>query len=77
MKALYFKEGEDLGSTFTIEEIPRLAPPRCPALGGETMLNAGWLTSDETFGEHFMTHLDEGGALDEAEIVAGLGRAPR
>ena len=71
MKALYFKS-EDLGSTFTIEEIPDSLLPDAQ-LWRETMLNA-LADFDETFGEHFMTHLD-GAALDEAEIVAGLRRA--
>ena len=71
MKALYFKS-EDLGSTFTIEEIPDSLLPDAE-LWRETMLNA-LADFDEPFGEHFMAHLD-GAPLPEEEIIAGLRRA--
>ncbi len=71
MKALQFKT-EDLGSTFTIGEIPEELRPNAE-LWREKMLNA-LADFDEHFAEAFMAHLD-GGDLAEADIIASLRRA--
>ncbi len=71
MKALFFKT-EDLGSTFTVAEIPDDLRPDAE-LWREKMLNA-LADFDEPFAEQFMVHLD-GEPLADAEIVAGLRRA--
>ena len=71
MKALYYKT-EDLGSTITEAEIPDELRPDAE-LWRERMLNT-LADFDETFGEHFMTHLD-GGALAESDIYAAIRRA--
>jgi elongation factor G len=71
MKALYFKT-EDLGSTFTVEEIPDDLRPDAE-LWRERMINS-LADFDETFGEAYMAHLD-GEELTEEEIHAGLRRA--
>jgi len=71
MKALHFTT-EDLGSTFTIDEIPEALRPDAE-LWREKMLNA-LADFDEEFAEAFMAHLD-GGELAEADIVASLRRA--
>src|SRR5438477_10858520 len=55
MKALYFKT-EDLGSTFTVDEIPEDLRLDAEAWR-ETMLNA-LSAFDETFAMEYMTHLD-------------------
>ncbi|WP_422927677.1 elongation factor G [Singulisphaera sp. PoT] len=71
MKALFFKT-EDLGSTFTIDEIPDDLLPDAE-LWRERMLNA-LSEFDETFTDVYMAHL-EGGELAESDIVAALRRA--
>ncbi|MFO0954688.1 MAG: elongation factor G [Isosphaeraceae bacterium] len=71
MKALYFKT-EDLGSTFTVQEIPEDLLPDAE-LWRERMLNA-LADFDETFGEAYMAHLD-GAELTEQMIHDGLRRA--
>ncbi|MCA1686938.1 MAG: GTP-binding protein, partial [Planctomycetia bacterium] len=71
MKALHFKT-EDLGSTFTVDEIPDDLRPHAE-LWREKMLNA-LADFDEGFAEAFMAHLD-GSELPEADIVASLRRA--
>ena len=71
MKALYYRT-EDLGSTITEAEIPDELRPDAE-LWRERMLNT-LADFDETFGEHFMTHLD-GGALAETDIYAAVRRA--
>ena len=71
MKALYFKT-EDLGSTFTVGEVPDDLRPDAD-LWRERMLNT-LADFDETFGELYMGHLD-GDDLTDAQIHAGLRRA--
>jgi elongation factor G len=71
MKALHFKT-EDLGSTFTVDEIPEELRLDAEAWR-ETMLNA-LSAFDELFAEQYMAHLD-GAPLDEAMIHAALRRA--
>src|SRR5947209_14497823 len=71
MKALHFKT-EDLGSTFTVDEVPEALRPDAE-LWRERMLNA-LADFDEGFAEAFMAHLD-GAELAEADIVAALRRA--
>ncbi len=71
MKALYYKF-EDYGSSVTEAEIPEDLMPDAE-LWREKMLNA-LADFDEGFGEAYMGFL-EGGALAEADIVAGLRRA--
>ena len=71
MKALHFKT-EDLGSTFTVEELSEEILPDAQ-LWREKMLNS-LADFDETFGEIFMHHLD-GGELTEADIHGALRRA--
>src|SRR6476619_6552752 len=71
MKALHFKT-EDLGSTFTVDEIP--AELRLDAEAWrETMLNS-LSAFDETFAGEYMNHLD-GAELSVAMIQAALRRA--
>src|SRR6516165_8579397 len=71
MRALYFKS-EDLGSSFTEEEIP--ADHRDAAqLWREKMLEA-LADFDERFTDSYMAHL-EGAALTEADIHSALRRA--
>ncbi|QEH32239.1 Elongation factor G [Aquisphaera giovannonii] len=71
MKALHFKT-EDLGSTFTVDEIPE--PLRLEAdAWRETMLN-NLSAFDEQFAEQYMAHLD-GAELSEGMIHAALRRA--
>jgi len=71
MKALHFKS-EDLGSTFTIDEIPEELRANAE-LWRERMLNA-LSDFDETFTDVYMAHL-EGGELAESDIVSALRRA--
>jgi elongation factor G len=71
MKALHFKT-EDLGSTFTEDEIPENLRPDAE-LWRERMVNA-LADFDETFTNIYMAHL-EGEELAEADIVAALRRA--
>ncbi len=71
MKALHFKS-EDLGSTFTEDEIPEDLRPDAE-LWRERMLNA-LSEFDEAFTEVYMAHL-EGGELAESDIIAALRRA--
>ena len=71
MKALHFKT-EDLGSTFTVDEIPDELRLDAEAWR-ETMLNS-LSAFDETFAEEYMDHLD-GAELTEAMIHAALRRA--
>jgi len=71
MKALHFKT-EDLGSTFTVAEIPDELRLDAEAWR-ETMLNS-LSAFDETFAEEYMAHLD-GAELSEAMIHAALRRA--
>jgi elongation factor G len=71
MKALHFKT-EDLGSTFTVDEIPDELRLDAEAWR-ETMLNS-LSAFDEPFAEQFMAHLD-GAPLEEAMIHAALRRA--
>jgi elongation factor G len=71
MKALHFKT-EDLGSTFTVDEIPDELRLDAEAWR-ETMLNS-LSAFDETFAEEYITHLD-GAELSEAMIHAALRRA--
>ena len=71
MKALHFKT-EDLGSTFTVAEIPDELRLDAEAWR-ETMLNS-LSAFDETFAEEYMVHLD-GAELSEAMIHAALRRA--
>ncbi len=71
MKALHFQT-EDLGSTFTVAEIPDELRLDAEAWR-ETMLNS-LSAFDETFAEEYMAHLD-GAELSEAMIHAALRRA--
>ena len=71
MKALHFQT-EDLGSTFTVAEIPDDLRLDAEAWR-ETMLNS-LSAFDETFAEEYMVHLD-GAELSEAMIHAALRRA--
>ena len=71
MKALHFQT-EDLGSTFTVDEIPDELRLDAEAWR-ETMLNS-LSAFDETFAEEYMAHLD-GAELSEAMIHAALRRA--
>ena len=71
MKALHFQT-EDLGSTFTVAEIPDDLRLDAEAWR-ETMLNS-LSAFDETFAEEYMAHLD-GAELSEAMIHAALRRA--
>jgi elongation factor G len=71
MKALHFTS-EDLGSTFTVDEIPEEIRLDAEAWR-ETMLNA-LSAFDEKFAEEYMAHLD-GAELTEAMIHAALRRA--
>jgi elongation factor G len=71
MKALHFQT-EDLGSTFTVAEIPNELRLDAEAWR-ETMLNS-LSAFDETFAEEYMAHLD-GAELSEAMIHAALRRA--
>jgi elongation factor G len=71
MKALHFKT-EDLGSTFTVDEIPDKLRLDAEAWR-ETMLNS-LSAFDETFAEEYMAHLD-GAELSAAMIHAALRRA--
>src|SRR4051794_39390668 len=71
MKALHFKT-EDLGSTFTVDEIPEDLRLDADAWR-ETMLNA-LSAFDETFAMEYMAHLD-GAELTTAMIHAALRRA--
>src|SRR3954468_16509064 len=71
MKALHFKT-EDLGSTFTVDEIPDDLRLDADAWR-ETMLNA-LSAFDETFAMEYMAHLD-GAELTEDMIHAALRRA--
>src|SRR6516162_1773278 len=71
MKALHFKT-EDLGSTFTVDEIPDEIRLDAEAWR-ETMLNA-LSAFDEKFAEEYMAHLD-GAELTPAMIHAALRRA--
>jgi elongation factor G len=71
MKALHFKT-EDLGSTFTVDEIPEDLRLDAEAWR-ETMLNA-LSAFDETFAMEYMAHLD-GAELTEDMIHAALRRA--
>ena len=71
MKALHFKT-EDLGSTFTVAEIPDELRLDAEAWR-ETMLNS-LSAFDETFAEEYMAHLD-GAELSEAMVHAALRRA--
>src|SRR5262245_49072644 len=70
MKALHFKT-EDLGSTFTVDEIPEALKLDADAWR-ETMLNS-LSEFDETFAEQYMAHLD-GANLTEEMIHAALRR---
>jgi elongation factor G len=70
MKALHFKT-EDLGSTFTIDEIPDALRLDAEAWR-ETMLNT-LSRDDERFAEEFMAHLD-GAELTEEMIHSVLRR---
>ncbi len=71
MKALHFKT-EDLGSTFTVDEIPEELKLDAEAWR-ETMLNS-LSAFDEPFAEEFMAHLD-GAPLEENMIHGALRRA--
>ena len=71
MKALHFKT-EDLGSTFTVDEIPEDLRLDADAWR-ETMLNA-LSAFDETFAMEYMAHLD-GAELTADMIHAALRRA--
>ncbi|MGC8641026.1 MAG: elongation factor G, partial [Isosphaeraceae bacterium] len=71
MKAIYYKT-EDLGSTFTVNEIPENLRLDAEAWR-ETMLNA-LSAFDETFAEEYMAHLD-GAELTERMIHSALRRA--
>jgi len=71
MKALHFQT-EDLGSTFTVDEIPDELRLDAEAWR-ETMLNS-LSAFDETFAEEYMAHLD-GAELSEAMVHAALRRA--
>ena len=71
MKALHFQT-EDLGSTFTVDEIPDELRLDAEAWR-ETMLNS-LSAFDETFAEEYMAHLD-GAELSAAMIHAALRRA--
>jgi elongation factor G len=71
MKAMHFKT-EDLGSTFTIDEIPEDLKLDAEAWR-ETMLNA-LSAFDEPFAEQYMAHLD-GAELTGEMIRAALRRA--
>ncbi|MBV8557990.1 MAG: elongation factor G [Planctomycetaceae bacterium] len=71
MRALHFKT-EDLGSTYTEDEIPEGLRAGAEAWR-ETMLNA-LADFDEEFTEAYMAHL-EGAELTESQIVAALRRA--
>ena len=71
MKALHFKT-EDLGSTFTVDEIPEDLRLDAEAWR-ETMLNS-LSAFDETFAENYMCHLD-GAELTEEMIHGALRRA--
>jgi elongation factor G len=71
MKALHFKT-EDLGSTFTLDEIPEALKLEAEAWR-ETMLNS-LSEFDERFAEQYMAHLD-GAELTEEMIHAALRRA--
>jgi elongation factor G len=71
MKALHFKT-EDLGSTFTVDEIPDGLRLDAEAWR-ETMLNS-LSAFDERFAEEYMAHLD-GAELSAAMIHAALRRA--
>jgi elongation factor G len=71
MKALHFKT-EDLGSTFTVDEIPEPLKLEAEAWR-ETMLNS-LSEFDETFAEQYMAHLD-GAELTEEMIHSALRRA--
>ena len=71
MKAIHFKT-EDLGSTFTVDEIPEELRLDAEAWR-ETMLNS-LSAFDEPFAEEYMAHLD-GAELTEAMIHAALRRA--
>ena len=72
MKALHFKT-EDLGSTFTIDEIPDELRLDAEAWR-ETMLNS-LSAFDETFAEEYMAHLD-GAELSAPMIHAACGGPP-
>src|SRR3954452_23246318 len=71
MKALHFKT-EDLGSTFTEDEIPEDLRPDAE-LWRERMVNA-LADFDETFTDAYMAHL-EGAELTPGQITAALRRA--
>ena len=71
MKAIYYKT-EDLGSSFTVHEIPENLKLDAEAWR-ETMLNA-LSAFDEKFAEEYMAHLD-GAELAESMIHAALRRA--
>ncbi|WP_165067144.1 elongation factor G [Paludisphaera rhizosphaerae] len=71
MKALFF-ETADLGSTFTVQEIPEDLKLDAEAWR-ETMLNS-LSEFDETFAEQYMAHLD-GGELTVEMIHQALRRA--
>jgi elongation factor G len=71
MKALHFKT-EDLGSTFTEDEIPDALRP-VAELWRERMLNA-LSEFDDQFAEDYMAHL-EGAELSSDQVVAALRRA--
>jgi elongation factor G len=71
MRALHFKT-EDLGSTYTEDEIPEGLRAGAEAWR-ETMLNA-LADFDEEFTDAYMAHL-EGAELTESQIVAALRRA--
>ncbi|OJW16388.1 MAG: translation elongation factor G [Planctomycetales bacterium 71-10] len=71
MKALFFKT-EDLGSTFTVQEIPEDLKLDAEAWR-ETMLNS-LSEYDETFAEQYMAHLD-GAELTADMIHQALRRA--
>jgi elongation factor G len=71
MKALHFTS-EDLGSTFTVDEIPEKLRLDA-AVWRETMLNA-LSAFDEAFAVQYMEHLD-GAPLTEEMIHAALRRA--
>ncbi len=71
MKAIYYKT-EDLGSTFTVVDIPDDLRLDAEAWR-ETMLNS-LSAFDETFAEEYMSHLD-GAELSEGMMHAALRRA--
>src|SRR3954453_19658245 len=71
MKALHFQT-EDLGSTYTEDEIPEALRPDAE-LWRERMLNA-LADFDEPFTEAYMAHL-EGAELTPEQITAALRRA--